>query len=202
MQFVPTLTLTTALLAAGIAQAGGPEQGPRFGGWELNGFFEQVTINSDAAAKSLIDTSAPSFGIGGEYYFANSLLIVGGGLEGLAYSDNNKFSQAVRDNYGKTYDASSSASGTSLFVDAGIHYPLPNSLFVSAKVGATIVSSSRSIDNCNDCYKESIKIGGGGYALAQTGVAFDSFELSLSYKQYLSGDLESGLGLGISTHFY
>lgn len=195
---------TLAILAftlADCAQAQSPSQ-PTRGGWEWGGYIEHINIDPEVASREWIEDSANALALGAEYYVPNSMLTLGGGFEFLAYSDKADFSQRVEDIYGDTRSESSDASAAAAYAEVGLNFPL-DAMFITAKLGAnTLFSSSRSISNCEDCYEDDIDINGGAYLQAQFGTVIGWAELSLVYKHYLSGDLESAAGVSLTRHFF
>lgn len=197
--------ISTLLLTAGFAQAQESAKVPRTAGWEMQLFAEHITFDSEAADRQYIGQSSTAFGLNVDYYFANSPMTFGGGVEYVPYSDNAAYSQTVRDNYGDVSSESSDASATALYLELGVNYPLNanGSLFAMAKLGAnTLLDSSRAITYCSDCYEEDIDISGGAYTTLQLGAVMSQVELGLQYKYYLSGDIESAIGISLGSHFF
>jgi hypothetical protein len=174
-------------------------------GWEFGLSAGQAKIDKEAAAKAYIGDSADLFTLNLHYYFAGSPWMINAGGGSLDYDDQLGFSQLVRDEYsGDTYSKDSSASGTILFAEAGAHYPLNSVVFLEGRLGLnTIFGSSRSIDNCKNCWEEDFDINGGAYgSLSFGGTIADTVEIALQYQYYLSGDLASSISLNIGSHFF
>lgn len=163
--------------------------------------LEMISISRQAAREQYIDSSALRLNIEGEYFFTQTLsTTLGMGI--ISYDDNSSFSQRTEDNFGNVKNSESSANAVPFYAELGYKrfFSGEATPYITVRGGFSfIMGSERSIGNCSNCYSENIDIDGGMYALLGAGiVAGDSWSLGLHYKNYLSGDLESGIGLNIS----
>lgn len=195
--------LSLALATLAFPALAGPAV-PETSGWEFSIQYQKLSLDAQAAKGEFIKDSANSFKLGVDYFFANSPWTLGGGFGVIDYSDTAGFSQLVEDNFGDRYTKSSDATATRLFLETGVTYPLGlGQAFLVGKVGLeTLLSSERSIENCDNCASEDIDIDAGPYGLVRFGTLVGPVELALDYQYYLSGDLTSGVGISLSSHFY
>lgn len=128
-----------------------------------------------------------------------SQLVYGAGMGIYLYDDKAEFSQLVEDSFGDVDNAESSATGITAIGEIGYAKPLNAQVSMEAVGGVELMlSSDRSIGNCSNCYSEDIDIGGGLYVMPR--IRFSSagtFNFSLSYQHFLSGDIEST----VAAHF-
>ncbi|HMU66446.1 MAG TPA: hypothetical protein PKE57_04845 [Cellvibrionaceae bacterium] len=201
-----TLATSLALTSTTHAQDSANHSAvPESAGWEFGLSAGQAQLDKDAAAKAYIGDSADLFTLNVQYYFANSPWMINAGGGSLSYDDQLGFSQVVREEYsGDTYSKDSSASGTILFIEAGANYPLNAALFLQGRLGlSSVFGSSRSIENCKNCWEEDFDINGGAYgSFTFGGTIANKVELALQYQYYLSGDLASAVSLNIGSHFF
>jgi len=170
--------------------------------WQVNVAYEEVNINQQVADHELIDSSAQSITLDGEYFFDPHVsTAIGIGL--LSYDDNNAFTQQTQSVWSNDVsNSSSTAQGVPMYLDVGYTQYSETSVpvYFTARGGfGVMLQSDRSIDNCSDCYSENIDVRDGAYALVGVGVnLFSSFNLGVYYRKYISGDLEDSVGLRLS----
>lgn len=155
----------------------------------------QVAIDSASATRGKIKDSATYIRLAVEGRSQGWLY--GGGISGYFYSDKNKFSQGVEDQFGNRSTEDSSASAVNLYGEAGIAYPVSASMSADFLAGYEFVAeSSRAISNCTDCASEDIDVDAGVYVAPRIRYQVgDKFTMSLSYQQYLTGDVENAIAL-------
>jgi len=117
----------------------------------------------------------------------SSGFVWGAGLNWYAYSDNNGFSVQTESVFGNVAFSDSSASGISGFGELGYSYTPSKKIELSLVAGYELMlSSSRSIGNCNNCPSEDID---------------NMWTLGLSYSGYVSADVESLITLQVGKRF-
>ena len=154
-----------------------------------------IGLDSKTATAEGIEDSATVLRLGWEGQMNNWLF--GGGLGFLIYSDNESFSQTTRDTFGDVDDSDSSADALTLYGEAGYSFPFGSGFSFDLAAGVEVITGSkRSIANCRDCRSEDIEIDGGFYIAPELSYTNNGkYKFSLSYQNYLSGDLESGIAL-------
>ena len=157
----------------------------------------QANIDGEEAFGQGIEDSALYIRLGLE--FQRSSWLYGFGLSGLIYDDNAEFSQTVRDQFGNISTADSSAEAFDLYGEVGYRYMFSTATYLDFFTGyEQVLTSGRSISNCTDCYDDDIDIDSGLYLMPR--LQFETqggYIFSLSYRQYLSGDLENAIAFTI-----
>ncbi|ABD80297.1 outer membrane beta-barrel protein [Saccharophagus degradans] len=155
----------------------------------------------DAVQQEGIDTSATSWRFGGERQTNNWLF--GGGISGFLYSDNNSFSQDVENSWGSDSTADSSATAFNFYFEGGYVHPLNQNVDVALLAGIELVlSSTRGIGNCTNCYEEDIDVSSGFYIQPRITYTFENnWFMGASYNLYQGGDVNSGLSLTVGVGY-
>jgi len=176
------------------------------GSWAFSFGVEQVSFNKEQAAsgEALIDDSATSLKLEGEYFF-HSHYSTSFGLSIFLYDDLSPFSQTTKDSWGDYEDSSSDATGIPAHADVGYKRFFGNNAsgYITLRLGISVMmSSERSISYCTDCYEEDIEIDGGFYSILGAGLRVgNSWLLGIHHQEYFSGDIERATGLNISYSF-
>ena len=159
------------------------------------GSLGMSSIDSQVASTEGVDDSATYFRFGWEKQ--QTSLIYGFGISGLLYDDDESFSQRVEDFTGDQFDEGSSASGIALLGEVGYRHVLNGFVQLDGILGLEyMMSSSRGIDNCRNCYSEDIEVDSGVYVSPRVIFKTDrSFYFGMDYRVYLSGDIENGVTL-------
>jgi len=167
------------------------------GGISLNSF----TFDKEAATKQKIGEKATAIDVFASYYISERFA-ASAGIGFLQFDDQDAFTEEViaTSAFSSERDtAKSNASGMLAFGE--FYYLVANaSLPVQLKAGVgfgSVVSGDRSIDKCSDCKKEDIDIKGGAYGTvaAYRGFKDNTFNIGLSGRQFLSGDIKNAFGL-------
>lgn len=173
-------------------------------GWSWSGHVDHINIDEQTAYEQGIEKTATAIGGAAEYYSTASENTLSLGASILFYRDNEEFAQYVEDYWGHVDYSESDANAVMLFAEYGPKYRFgqDNMSFFSVRGGVSgIVGSERSINNCSNCYSEGIDIQGGVYGLIGIGQTLGSFDISLQFQQYLSGDLDNTIRLKIAGVF-
>jgi hypothetical protein len=168
-------------------------------GWSWSAYLGNLNIDSTVARDQYLGDSAVILGFGAERFTDTSEFTLTLGMDFIFYDDKGDFSQLT--NQGRK---SSDASAVLAFVEFGpkLHFGLDNANFFIAHGGFSgIFASERGIGNCSNCYSEDIDVEGGAYGLIGIGHEFNSFELSLQFQQYFTGDLDNSLRIKIASVF-
>jgi hypothetical protein len=131
-------------------------------------------------------------------------IILAAGMSGLLYSDKAKFTQEVTGGWKKgVHTAKSNAESYGLYAELGSYYHVNDNVDLGLFGGYEFaLSSKRKIANCKNCYSEKINIDPGAYIVPKVKFLInDSWNLSLSYHQYISGDIKNIFALSIGTDF-
>lgn len=200
------LALTVAMAASAHAQDEKavyvhPEV-PAYSGWGWHVGVEHLAIDSAVAKQEKIRDSATVLNLEADYFMADKPLELHLGVSFIQYGDHDEFSQYGCYEWGGDCESKSSdASAMQLYGDYGLKKrfgPHKGGFYTLRGGFSAILGSERSINNCKNCYSEDIDVSGGLYGLAGIGFnATKSFSMGLNYKQYLSGDLESGFALDL-----
>lgn len=187
------ILITTILICSAtntFANTNGTSHGILFG-------LGLANIDQDVADKTAVDESALSIRIGWEY--RRSDYIFGAGISGLVYDDSAEFSERVIDQFGNIDTADSTANAFNFYVEGGYEYALTPYLYADFLGGyEKVLSSSRSISNCEDCFDIDIDIDAGLYVNPRLTVILDSTVFfSLGYQHYLGGDIDNNIMLSI-----
>ena len=182
-------------------------------GWSISGNVDHINIDHQAANRVdvMVAESATAIGIAGEYVDAGSLTYAIG-LNYIMYNDNNEFSQYVEDNWSDDWDddwdsysyEESNANAFMLFAEVGptIYFGADEMSFFSVRGGVSgIFDSTRAINYCSDCYSENINLDGGLYGALGIGRTLSSFDISLQFQQYFTGDIDNSLRLKMAFNF-
>lgn len=201
MKFTAASTLlSTAILTATFSPLTlAAKEQPEYTGWSWSANVDSLNITKDAASREYIDPNAVVFGFAAEHYTSANEFTYAIGLNFISYDDQYGFSQQT--NYGTK---KSDASAMMAYVEAGPRYKFGvNGMnFLSIKGGISgIFSSQRGISYCSNCYSEDINVDGGFYGAIGVGHSFDSFDLSLNFHQYFTGDLDNSIGIKLSSSF-
>ncbi|MDA7686454.1 hypothetical protein N9172_00460 [bacterium] len=166
--------------------------------WRYSVFVSETSFDSDLADKELIEDSATTFGVDADYYSRRWMSSVG--LEFISYDDNNGFSQLVEGtglfNDGDVSTESSDANAFALNVATGAYWSFGarDKNLAIVQVGfSEIFNSERSIDNCDDCFKDDIDVDGGAFAKVGLVHSWSALSVGLHVKQYLSGDIDNSI---------
>jgi hypothetical protein len=194
----PALTgLITSLVLASNVQA--EETNVRFDPtrtWTFTFGVEQVAFDKEQAQREFIDDSATALILEGEYFFHSHYSFTLG-LAFVPYDDDASFSQDTTGGY-----KSSDASGMPIYGELGYKrfFGTNAKTYITARAGVSaMISSTRSISNCSNCYEEDIDIDGGLYAMLGAGVRLGrSWTFGLHYKNYFSGDIDNAVGIAFS----
>lgn len=155
----------------------------------------------EAVQNEGIDTSAMSWRIGGERQINRWLF--GGGISGFLYSDNASFSQDVENGWGSDSTADSSATAINLYFEGGYAHPLNENVDLALLAGMELVmSSTRGIGNCTNCYEEDIDVSSGFYIQPRITYTFENnWFMGASYNLYQGGDVKNGLSFTVGAGF-
>ncbi len=183
------------LTLAGSIQAATPSD---FSTWRLS--VDQLSLDSDKTASEGVDDS--TIGLGLAIDIKRDHLVGGFGMYIGSIDDSRGFTQTVQDQYGNITEADSTVSVLSFFGEFGGSYQLLNEVFGELVAGYQTMSVDRSISNCSDCDSQDIPVDGGLYVKPRLKVALgEKYMLSASYMSYLSGDVTSGLVIGLEGRF-
>ena len=195
-----------ALLFASFAFPAVAQQEQVSGDWTWTMSLSNLTIDSDAADNNRVDDSGLAIGFYGDFQMNSWLTTIG--AEVVVYDDNDGFSQEVVGtgafNNGDRSRASSDATGVVLSVATGYQWFFGENDNISAALQGgfgAMVSSSREIANCSNCYSEDINIDGGAFAKASLIRNGESWRVGGFVQQYLSGDLGTAIGIQIGSSF-
>lgn len=155
----------------------------------------------DAVVQEGIDTTATSWRFGMERQTGN--LLIGGGLSGFLYKDNESFSQDVTSTFGSDSRADSSATAYSLYFEGGYSHSLNDKVSLGLLGGMELVlSSTRGIGNCTNCYEEDIDVSSGLYIQPRINIDINSdWYWGASYNQYLGGDAKNNFMVNVGMTF-
>lgn len=194
---LPVITLSALLCSPYAAMAA--SQSETISGWSWSAHVSNLNIDSEVAQNQYVDDSTFVLGAAAERFTNDSDFTLSFGLDVLFLKDQAGFTNLTTDG-----EKSSSASGGMLFAEYGPKLPFGENdeHFFDVRGGYSIsLGASRSISYCSGCDSEDIDIEGGAYGILGVGHTFTSFDLSLQYQQYFSGDLDNSLRLKISTSF-
>lgn len=153
----------------------------------------RASFEKEAAQAQGVDEGATSIELAWEGEFTNKL-ILGVGLSGYFYSDNESFSQLTKDGYGDVSNSESSASGWGAFGEIGYGYGLNETVSLDLLAGFDLMmSSSRDIGYCTDCYSEDIDLSGGAYISPRIRFKSESWMFAFTYQSFMNGDIENNL---------
>lgn len=180
----------------GFSQAPAP-----YSAWSWSGHLEHLTIDKEAAARADVGVrdSATALGFAAERYTNTSDMTLSLGLNVLLLRDANEFYQ---DTSGGT--KTSDASGASLFAEYGPKYRFGaqgDNHFVTRLGYSWLVTASRDIANCRNCYSEDIELDGGLYGVLGVGKRFGGAEWSLQFHQFFTGDFNNSLRIKLAQAF-
>ncbi len=169
--------------------------------YPISGFYFSVgraNFDSDIAEQERIEDSSTF--LRAMWEGQKGQLVYGAGVGMYLYSDNEGFTQWVEDSFGNTDRAKSSASGFTAIGEVGYAKALNENIALEALGGVELMlSSERGIDNCSNCYEQDIDIDGGMYLMPRLRISSTgSFNFSISYQHFLSGDIESAIAANFS----
>lgn len=209
MKFLTTLSICTApalLLLATSAM--GQSQGDVKKADKKLGVtiaVNALSIDSQNTTDQGLGGSAFGLDIAGNYYVnRNFVASLGFGVANI--KDNEEFSQQViaTNLFGSEIEsAKSTVRSFPLFAEVSYHSLTNSANGLGYRLGAGLthfVGTERSISKCSDCRSEDLSIDGGPYLTA--GVIFQrkkSLKLGVSARQYVSGDVKSGILFWIET---
>lgn len=202
MRKFSSLLLPLSFFAASFSQAEMPvydENEPA--AYPVNGFYFSIgraSFDSETAEAERIDDTATF--IRAMWEGQKGQLVYGAGIGMYFYSDNDSFTQEVEDSFGDRDRAKSSASGITGIGEIGYAKPLNDNLALEMLGGVEFMfSSERSIDYCSNCYEEDIDIDGGFYVMPRLRISSSgSFNFSVSYQHFLSGDIDNTIAANFS----
>ncbi|WP_346837580.1 outer membrane beta-barrel protein [Microbulbifer sp. SAOS-129_SWC] len=187
---------------AGVASAQqGMDMGPVYrGSWTASG----EVINFDPVVAANDGISDSGFGLGVGYAGEKGLFNFSVGATFYFIDDNNEFTQRVQNDLtGNQSTEKSSIDAGSLYVDAGLQYPLTDSLTIGLNGGYRYFDISRTISNCRDCASEGVSIDNDTYLKPFAALDFNErISGALAYYSY-SGDkgTEDSLQFGVNFRF-
>lgn len=162
-----------------------------------------IGIDKKLAGVEKIGDSATTFRFGYESQTGN--FVWGAGLSGLFYDDKAKINVDLENiSTGKRKNENSDATAYGIYGELGYRHSF------NEKVAATFVggydltlSSERGFANCSNCPSEDINVDAGLFIAPRVDFQFtDNFLMQLSYQNYLSGDLSSGLMLTFAYSYW
>jgi hypothetical protein len=170
---------------------------------------EHLGLNPDSAKELGLGKYANSINL--SYRRANidngRLLNMGVGL--VYYDDNAQFNETVNINgTSATDNRNSQVQSLSVEADYGLlklmgaqrnHYWTLRGGYTGLPFGKRTTKKSNEI--CSGCREENVNIKGGAYGVIGIGHYFEKAELSLEYRQYVSGDLNNSIRLGFGYGF-
>ncbi|WP_440902998.1 outer membrane beta-barrel protein [Catenovulum sp. SX2] len=162
-----------------------------------------IGIDKTVAFFEGIGDSATSIRFGYEDQTGN--FVWGVGVSGLLYDDEEKFSQQVENSWsGKQSSESSDADAFGVYGEIGYRHAFNETISATFMGGYDFtITSERGISNCSNCYSEDIDVSAGLYVAPRLDIQFnESFLMQLSYQNYLSGDLSSGLMVTFGYSYY
>jgi len=161
----------------------------------------QVTFDAQTAKTEGVEDSANFFRFA--YGQQKKSVVYSLGFSGFMYKDNESFKQDVVDQSGNQSTADTSTGTFNAYAEGGYILKMHNSFNADLLAGyEQVLQSSRSIPNCTNCSSEDIKIKAGVYVSSRLGYEWNNgFKMSLSYRQYISGDVENALALNSIWHF-
>jgi len=171
--------------------------------WSWGGQLGTLNINKESAIRERIKNDATVLGLFANHqsnWFFTSL-----GLDFITYNDNDSFTQATSNGFGRRNASSSSANATNIFMAIGPKLTIgtQQNAIIYTQVGlSSLFESDRSISNCSNCFSEDINIESG--AFTKTGFKFKAGAVALGadYIRYTnSEDLEDSITLSVSTYF-
>lgn len=175
-----------AFSATALAQGEMVESGSEYrGSWGVSG--EMLSIDSEVAALNGIDDSG--YGLGVSYSGEKGLFNFTTGLSFFFIDDNARFRQDVENSLtGKESTEKSSIDAGSIYIDAGIQYPVSDSFRLGLNGGYRYFDIDRSISNCRDCYSQNIDVESDTYIKPFVGFDFsERVSGNLAYFSY-TGD--------------
>lgn len=195
--------LSSALFAAQIAAQEAPQlKNPTPLGHNNWGFSLQIgQLNLDplAARKTHLKETATVLSFDAERSWNDYNLSLATGLDIQLYGDHASFSQNTTQGM-KT----SSASGGSFHLQGGPQMRIGDDGAIRGflHVGYNqVLSNSRNIDDCRDCYSEGIKLKSGSYIATGIGYKIDTITWGVQYTKYANGDFKDSIALRMSGSF-
>lgn len=167
--------------------------------WGISGEF--LSIDADMAAANGIADSG--FGLGVSYSGEKGLFNFTAGASFFFIDDEDEFSQRVEDWSGDESTEESSIDAGSLYIDAGVLYPVSEAFSLGLNGGYRYFDIDRGITNCRDCYSESVGVESDTYVKPFARFGFnDSWSGTLAYFAY-SGDkgAENSLQFEVNASF-
>jgi len=199
MKLLTSVLMAGALFSGSVSVLANTREAPVTTGWSWGVNVDKLSIDKDVAWYNWVDNKAWLIGLSAEHFNSANDFTYTIGVDFVSYDDDASFSQYTNHGY-----KSSDADGMLLYIEAGnkLRFGARGDSFVNVKVGAnTMIGSERGIGNCSNCYSEDINIDGGLYGVVGVGHSFNSFDVSLNFKQYFSGDLDNSIGLKFATTF-
>lgn len=167
--------------------------------WGVSFQLSQIDLTPSAAKRTRLKESSTMMSLAGDRLWKDYHLSLSTGLDIQLYGDKGGFSQNTTDGM-----KDSSASGGTFHVQAGPQFVFGENdstqVFLHAGYNQ-VLSNSRSIDNCSDCYSEKIKIKGGSYVAAGVGYTIGGANWGIQYTKYSGGDFKGSIGIRIASKF-
>ena len=166
--------------------------------WGVALHLGQLHLDPVAAKRLRFNENATTLSFAGEKSWNDYNLSLSTGLNIMLYGDKVGFSQNTTKGVMK-----SSTSGGSFFIQAGPQIRLGDDTMKVFLHGGynQIISNSRNITECYNCYSESVKLKSGAYIATGIGYTIKNIDCGIQYVKYASGDFKDNIGLSVAVHF-
>jgi len=182
-------TIACLLFAFSTEVLASPPQGE----WRLSLEADYHTLSPEVRAAQGLGRAAGGIDFATTYYFAPQFAVkLGFGFGGIA--DDGSYAMTLTSNRGDTDTFNTSIDWSSFFTEAFYQSPERRSGFgYRAGLGYTLIpDTERTIDICGNCPTDTISLDGGVFLSASAFHQYKIGKLGLSFRQYLSGDVQTG----------
>ena len=166
---------------------------PLQGDWRLSLEVDYHTLSPEVRAGEGLGNAAGGVDFAASYYVAPLFAVkLGFGFGGV--QDDDSYALSLTSNFGDTETFGTSVGWSTFFTEAFYQSPERSSGFgYRGGLGYTLIpNTERTIDICGNCPTETISIDGGTF-LSASGFHESRFgKFGVSFRQYLSGDVQNG----------
>jgi hypothetical protein len=197
------LIISTTNLLAAATYAEGTQPDATLSRTTAN--LERFSLKPEASTDLGVGQYANALSGTRRWYNTQTATTLNVGLGIVFYDDAARFKQDVTLS-GTNYTETRSSQVTSMLLEADYgwlkYFGEQQKNYWTLRGGYTLLPlAKRDIGSCIDCRKDRVDIKGGAYGVVGFGHLFGSTEVLIEYRHYATGDLNSGLRLGLGMGF-
>lgn len=166
------------------------------GSWYVGGGY--IGLDSEATDPQGIGSGGFTIDMGYSGSLSNGFMY-NLGLYMPFFSDDEKFTQRVEDQFGDRKTEDSSITSWGILAEAGYRFTLNEKTSFGLSAGFRSLSADREIANCTNCYSEGLDLEGGAYLRPALFFNNPTIDVEIAAMTFFTGDMTNGVMLNF--HF-